>query len=179
MLVNIQNKIQSWIQEINNQNVSYLFSQTTYGKMIRSKLILAICHNHNKAIDLCAIIELIQSASLLHDDVIDKSQTRRGKSSLNAIFGNKNSIMLGDVFYAKAFFELTKIDSTIAQIVSNAVLELASGEIDDVFLSENFNSNKDRYFKMICNKTASLIAASNLSLSFNTSASFSLTYNLL
>ncbi|PAF41653.1 polyprenyl synthetase family protein [Helicobacter sp. 11S02596-1] len=160
MLDQIQNKMEAFITQVGNVNVSKLASGVVAGKMLRSKLILAICDNHPKALDLCAIIEMIQSASLLHDDVIDESETRRGQSSVNAVFGNKNSIMLGDVFYAKAFFELTKINERVARSVSNAVVALARGEIDDVFLSEGFNPDKQKYFQMLKDKTASLITAS-------------------
>ncbi|PAF50599.1 polyprenyl synthetase family protein [Helicobacter sp. 13S00477-4] len=160
MLGQIEKKIQNFMQEIANINIEQLFSQIISGKMLRSKLILAICPHHPKVIELCAIIEMIQSASLLHDDVIDESEIRRGKPSLNASFGNKNAIMLGDVLYSKAFFELTKMDQRIAQSISNAVIELSRGEIDDVYLSENFNPSQEKYFQMLRDKTASLIGAS-------------------
>lgn len=156
----IEQKIQIFFDEVGNDNVLTLASKITSGKMLRSKLILAICPYHPQVVALCAIIEMIQSASLLHDDVIDESGTRRGKPSINASFGNKNSIMLGDILYSKAFFELTKFDATIAQSISNAVVELSRGEIDDVFMSEAFNADRARYFQMLQNKTASLIAAS-------------------
>lgn len=160
MLEKIQNQVKCFIQESNNINISNLFSKINTGKMLRSKLVLAICQNHPDAIRLCAIIEMIQIASLLHDDVIDESDTRRGKPSINALFGNKNSIMLGDVFYSKAFYELTKLDVRIAQSISNAVFELSRGEIEDVFMSEKFNTDEEKYFQMIKDKTASLISSS-------------------
>lgn len=160
VLRSIEQKIQSFLNEIGNDTISTLVSKITSGKMLRSKLILAICPHHHQVVTLCAIVEMIQSASLLHDDVIDESGTRRGKPSINALFGNKNSIMLGDVFYSKAFFELTHFDVTIAQSISNAVVELSRGEIDDVFMSEAFNIDCSKYFQMLQDKTASLIAAS-------------------
>ncbi|PAF47096.1 polyprenyl synthetase [Helicobacter sp. 12S02634-8] len=160
MLEKIQEKIQSFLHQVEGENVASLSAQMHFGKMLRSKLILAICPHHPKTLELCAIIEMIQSASLLHDDVIDASQMRRGKSSLNAVFGDKNAIMLGDVFYAKAFFELTKLPPPIAQCIAKSVIELAKGEIDDVFLSTHFNPHKDKYLQMLQDKTASLIAAS-------------------
>ncbi|MDO7253586.1 polyprenyl synthetase family protein [Helicobacter cappadocius] len=160
MLQKITQRIEDLIKEIGNPYVDTLSSKITSGKMLRSKLVLAICQDHVDVVNLCAIIEMIQSASLLHDDVIDESDIRRGHPSINAIFGNKNSIMLGDIFYSKAFFELTKMDVRIAKSISNAVIELSRGEIDDVFMSETFNTDKKRYFQMLQDKTASLIAAS-------------------
>ena len=102
-------------------------------------------------------------ASLLHDDVIDDAKTRRGVDSINASFGNKRSIMLGDILYSKAFYELTSFDEKISKIVSNAVTLLSIGELLDVEFTKNFNSDIDKYFDMIYKKTASLIEASSLS----------------
>lgn len=160
MLQKIREKVEEFVEQVGNPYVKMLASKITSGKMLRSKLVLAICPNHSDVIDLCAIIEMIQSASLLHDDVIDDSDIRRGNPSINALYGNKNSIMLGDVFYSKAFFELTKIDIRVARSISNAVIELSRGEIDDVFMGEAFNIDKSKYFQMLQDKTASLISAS-------------------
>ena len=66
--------------------------------MLRSKLVLKIAGISEDSIRLCAIIEMIHAASLLHDDVIDEADTRRGKPSINALFDNKTSIMFGDIF---------------------------------------------------------------------------------
>ena len=128
--------------------------------MLRSKLILKIAGQTKESIKLCAIIEMIQSASLLHDDVIDEADTRRGKPSINALFDNKTSIMFGDILYSKAFSELTLMDKQIAYTVADAVTKLSIGELMDVELANSFNSSYDLYFEMIYNKTASLIEAS-------------------
>jgi octaprenyl-diphosphate synthase len=103
---------------------------------------------------------MIHTASLLHDDVIDDAHTRRGKPSLNATEGSKVAIMLGDILYSKAFFELTTISKDVAKVVSNAVVQLSLGELADVELSKRFHTNKDAYLKMLYQKTASLMEAS-------------------
>jgi octaprenyl-diphosphate synthase len=103
---------------------------------------------------------MIHAASLLHDDVIDDAYTRRNKPSLNALYGNKTAIMLGDVLYSKGFFELNNISPEVAKIVSNAVVQLSLGELKDVSLSKAFNLDKEVYLGMIYQKTASLIEAS-------------------
>lgn len=133
----------------------------SFGKMLRSKLILSIANKNviEEAIKVCSIIELIHFASLLHDDVIDNSTTRRGKASINAVFGDKNAIMLGDMLYSKAFYEVSLLDMKLSQIISYAVLKLSLGELEDVELSNDFNSNKAAYLKMIEYKTAALIEA--------------------
>lgn len=160
MLLQIQERIKQFISEVDSSVVESFFQQMQAGKMLRSKLMLAICPKHQDIVSLCAIIEMIQIASLLHDDVIDESKMRRGKPSINALFGNKNAIMMGDVFYSKAFYELTKFDRKISQSVANCVVRLSRGEINDVSMGEQFQEDKDKYFAMIEDKTASLIASS-------------------
>jgi octaprenyl-diphosphate synthase len=103
---------------------------------------------------------MIHAASLLHDDVIDDAKSRRGKISLNASEGNKTAIMMGDILYSKAFFELTTISPEVAKVVSNAVVQLSLGELADVELSRRFHTNRDAYLKMLYQKTASLMEAS-------------------
>lgn len=92
--------------------------------------------------------------------MIDDANTRRGQSSINAEFGDKTAIMLGDILYSKGFSELTLLPKEVAYSVSNAVALLSVGELLDVELSATFNDNKESYFDMIYKKTASLIEAS-------------------
>lgn len=147
------------IADINSDDALALYKHLESGKMLRSKLVLSIVDG-DEAYRLCAIIELIQSASLLHDDVIDSSDLRRGKPSLNAQFGNKNAIMLGDILYSRAFFELSHFPKSIAQSLSKSVVELSVGELEDVNLEKSFNEDEEKYLSMIGHKSASLIAAS-------------------
>ena len=147
------------IADINSDEVLTLYKHLGSGKMLRSKLVLSVVDS-DEAYRLCAIIELIQSASLLHDDVIDSSDLRRGKPSLNAQFGNKNAIMLGDILYSRAFFELSHFPKSIAQSLSKSVVELSVGELEDVNLEQSFNEYEEKYLSMIGHKSASLIAAS-------------------
>lgn len=159
-LERINSQVLAWLLEVGSNEALQMSKGLTRGKMLRSKLILAIAGEGEKNERLCAIIEMIQSASLLHDDVIDDATTRRGNPSINTTFGDKNAIMLGDIFYSKAFFELANLDLDVARVVSNAVVRLSSGELSDVKMSEAFNSDSERYMKMIDDKTASLIEAS-------------------
>ncbi|WP_233706221.1 polyprenyl synthetase family protein [Helicobacter felis] len=160
MLEQIAQRIQQFLAQVQSAEVERMANLLGQGKMLRSKLILAICPEHPQLIDFCAIIEMIQSASLLHDDVIDNAQTRRAHDSINHIFGNQNAIMLGDVFYAKAFLELTKLDTEIAQLVAHSVMELSRGEIKDVRASDTFHTDITRYIDIIQDKSASLMVAS-------------------
>jgi len=155
----VQERIKEHIEDIDEARVEELFSKLPSGKMLRSKLILAIAPT-KEGVELASIVELIHAASLLHDDVIDEALKRRGVDSINAIYGNKSAIMLGDILYSKAFFELTKLSDPIPSIISKAVMLLSCGELLDVELSQKFCPDKELYLDMIYKKTGSLIEAS-------------------
>jgi len=159
-LQQVKKQINIFVSSLDDQQSLKLLSLLPGGKMLRSKLILKIAGICDDSIKLCAIVEMIHAASLLHDDVIDDATTRRGKPSINALFGNKTSIMFGDILYSKAFYELAYFQKNIALVVSNAVTLLSIGEMLDVELTKNFNSSYDKYYDMIYKKTASLIEAS-------------------
>lgn len=159
-LEQVKKQIKVFVEECNDKKSLELLDKLATGKMLRSKLILKIAGVNEKSIKLCAVVEMIHAASLLHDDVIDEADTRRGKPSVNALYDNKTSIMFGDILYSKAFTELSQMDRQIAYIVSNAVTLLSIGEMLDVDLTQSFNSSYDKYLDMIYKKTASLIEAS-------------------
>lgn len=168
-LARIETKIQEFLEELESPLVLALSRNLQQGKMLRSKLALNIAGESEECLVLCAIIEMIQSASLLHDDVIDDALTRRSKPSINALFGDKNAIMLGDVFYSKAFCELTRLQEKypmIPRIIANAVATLAVGEIEDVELAKDFNTDESKYLQMIEHKTAALIEATAYAAAF-------------
>ncbi|HEG2581273.1 TPA: polyprenyl synthetase family protein [Campylobacter lari] len=156
----IDQYMHEFLSELNYEPILTMSSKLQGGKKLRSKLLLKIAGESDISYKICAIIELIHAASLLHDDVIDEAKLRRGVKSINAQFGAKNAIMLGDILYSKAFYELSLIDLKLAKIISNAVVMLSVGELMDVNLSETFNTNKNAYLQMIYNKTAILIEAS-------------------
>ena len=156
----VENYMQSIIKEIGSEYVEKLYGKIPKGKRLRAKLILKIAQNSKEAPKLAAIIELIHVASLLHDDVIDDADVRRGVASINSVFGDKSAIMLGDILYSKAYFKLVEFQNEIAKIISNAVALLSLGELNDVRLSMQFSPDEKEYFTMIYQKTASLIEAS-------------------
>ena len=134
-----------------------LFSEIPRGKGVRAKLITTI---NPDAIPLAAAVESIHLASLLHDDVIDESELRRGKKSINAIYGDKIAIMLGDILFSKGLEFLIEYDKTAAKALSNVIYMLSIGEMEDVELSKNMNLDKQKYMDMIYKKTACLIEMS-------------------
>jgi octaprenyl-diphosphate synthase len=159
-LLEVKKQIKTYVETIADQKSMELLDLLPSGKMLRSKLILKIAGISDESIKLCAVVEMIHAASLLHDDVIDDATTRRGQQTINSIFDNKTSIMFGDILYSKAFTELTKMPQNIAYTISNAVTLLSVGELIDVELSKTFNTSYDKYLDMIYKKTASLIEAS-------------------
>ena len=160
MLSAVERKIEQFIAELNDKEVISLYAKLPHGKRLRAKLILKIAGDALAVVKTAAIVEMIHAASLLHDDVIDDADTRRSRPSLNALYGNKTAIMLGDILYSKGFLELNNISTDVAKMVSNAVVQLSLGELKDVSLSKTFNFDKDIYLEMIYQKTASLMEAS-------------------
>lgn len=160
MLSAVERKIEQFIADLNDKEISGLYARLPDGKRLRAKLILKIAGNSLSVVKTAAVVEMIHAASLLHDDVIDDAYTRRSKPSLNALYGNKTAIMLGDVLYSKGFLELNNISTDVAKMISNAVVQLSLGELKDVSLSKTFNLDKDVYIDMIYQKTASLMEAS-------------------
>ncbi len=159
MLSAVERKIEQFVSELNDKEVSGLYAKLPHGKRLRAKLILKIAGTSLSVVKTAAIVEMIHAASLLHDDVIDDAYTRRNKPSINALYGNKTAIMLGDILYSKGFFELNNISPEVSKIVSNAVIQLSLGELKDVSLSKAFNLDKEIYLEMIYQKTASLMEA--------------------
>lgn len=155
----VESEIARLIKEINYDEVTRLFGMLSGGKRLRAKLILKIAPLSDKAPLLAAIVELIHAASLLHDDVIDEASLRRGVASVNATDGSKTAVMLGDILYSKAFTELVSFDKEIAKIVASSVTALSKGEMMDVKMADEFNSDEDKYLDMLYLKTATLIEA--------------------
>lgn len=159
MLETVENLITKLIDEVDYPHAAELFKKLSGGKRLRARLILTIAPQEPTAPLLGAIVELIHAASLLHDDVIDEAQLRRGVVSVNATEGSKIAIMLGDILYSKAFSELTSFDPSIARSVAESVTRLSIGEMMDVSMAESFNTDRELYLKMLYLKTATLIEA--------------------
>jgi octaprenyl-diphosphate synthase len=155
----VEAEIARLIQEIDYDEVTNLFNKLSGGKRLRAKLILKIAKDVETAPLLAAIVELIHAASLLHDDVIDEADTRRGVASVNATEGSKTAVMLGDILYSKAFTELVAFDKDVAQTIAASVTALSKGEMMDVKMAEEFNSDEAAYLDMLYLKTATLIEA--------------------
>jgi len=155
----VEAELERLINEIDYDEVTRLFKMLSGGKRLRAKLILKIAKDVKEAPLLAAIVELIHAASLLHDDVIDDADTRRGVASVNATDGSKTAVMLGDILYSKAFTELVNFDKKVAQTIAASVTALSKGEMMDVKMAEEFNTDEELYLDMLYLKTATLIEA--------------------
>lgn len=108
-----------------------------------------------------AAIEMVHTASLLHDDVIDKASTRRGKSSANARWGNQISVLAGDFFWCKACQIIVDLgNQRILRAITEAVVATTEGEVIELTKSNDLGITKDEYLQIIKYKTAMLMAVS-------------------
>lgn len=140
------------------------------GKRIRPILSLltgySLGYQDHKLYHLGAAIELIHTATLLHDDVVDESHVRRGKKTANALYDNKPAILVGDFVFAESFKEMVKTESLqVMSILSNASSIIAKGEIMQLKLVGTQNFAREYYFSVIKAKTAELFAAATYSAS--------------
>ncbi|WP_415899425.1 octaprenyl diphosphate synthase [Neptuniibacter sp. QD48_11] len=134
------------------------------GKRLRPLLVLLAANAANyqgdKHIPLAAIIEFIHTATLLHDDVVDNSDLRRGKDTANAKWGNAPSVLVGDFLYSRAFQVLVEIGSMpIMEVISNATNVIAEGEVLQLLNTKNPDTTEEAYMQVILGKTAMLFEA--------------------
>src|SRR3989338_1359194 len=134
------------------------------GKRIRPILLILaakLCdRKSDKFYNLAAAIELIHSATLLHDDVVDDSKTRRGNKTANAIWNNKVSILVGDYLFSVAFQLMVKSDNIkILDLLAKTSSIMADGEVLQLENSNNIAISQEKYFDIIFRKTAILFAS--------------------
>ena len=134
------------------------------GKKIRPLLCIATAEALNykleKHILLAATIEFIHTATLLHDDVVDESSTRRGEKTANILWDNKSSILVGDFLFSRAFQLMVATKSlSILEVLSNAAAIIAESEVLQLTNIKNINIGLKTYFKIIEGKTAELFSA--------------------
>mmetsp|Transcript_1369 Transcript_1369/g.2738 ORF Transcript_1369/g.2738 Transcript_1369/m.2738 type:complete len:320 (-) Transcript_1369:9-968(-) len=134
------------------------------GKRIRPMLTLAcarLCgycgENHVK---LAATVEFIHTATLLHDDVVDESEQRRGRPTANLLWDNQSSVLVGDYLFARAFQLMVEPGSLrVLDILSNAAATIAEGEVLQLTVASDINTPEDTYLQVIRGKTAALFEA--------------------
>ncbi|MBL8394130.1 MAG: polyprenyl synthetase family protein [Candidatus Accumulibacter sp.] len=134
------------------------------GKRLRPALVLlsagALGYRGTHHHELAAVIEFIHTATLLHDDVVDASDLRRGRETANAIFGNSASVLVGDFLYSRAFQMMVAVnDMRIMQVLSNATNVIAEGEVLQLMNCHDADVDEADYLQVIRYKTAKLFEA--------------------
>lgn len=145
-----------------NQIAEYIIGAG--GKRLRPALLLLVAgalqyqgkHHH----ELAAVVEFIHTATLLHDDVVDESELRRGRETANAMFGNAASVLVGDFLYSRAFQMMVGTNSMrVMQILSDATNVIAEGEVLQLLNMHDPEVDEARYVQVIRYKTAKLFEA--------------------
>ncbi|MEZ9175865.1 octaprenyl diphosphate synthase [Vibrio kanaloae] len=162
-------KVNETIQAQLNSDVSLINQLGFYivsggGKRLRPLLALlsarALGYQGEAHITSAAFIEFIHTATLLHDDVVDESDMRRGKATANAAFGNAASVLVGDFIYTRSFQMMTTLGSLkILELMSEAVNVIAEGEVQQLMNCNNPDTTEESYMQVIYSKTARLFEA--------------------
>ncbi len=145
-----------------NQLAGYIIDSG--GKRLRPITVLLAAHACGYAgsrhIDAAAIIEFIHTATLLHDDVVDESNLRRGRETANAIWGNQASVLVGDFLYSRSFQMMADIGSMrVMEIMADTTNTIAEGEVMQLLNCHDPDTTEERYMAVIHCKTAKLFEA--------------------
>jgi octaprenyl-diphosphate synthase len=142
-------------------NDALSFLSESIGKMMRPTLVLLVAKSignlNEKTFSAATAVEMLHTASLLHDDVIDESDKRRGRPSLNTRFNNNVAVLAGDYLFSMALNNTAKTgDIRVVDAISVMGRDLPNGEVLQVELQQNGTYSEENYLKVIYNKTASL-----------------------
>ncbi|MGN7678269.1 MAG: polyprenyl synthetase family protein [Anaplasma sp.] len=162
-------QVERLIVDKSNSDVSHITNVIQHlilsgGKRIRPVMLLAVCKmlalDDERKIRVAAAVELIHSATLLHDDVVDQSELRRGVRTSNSIWGNKTSILVGDFLFAVAFQWIVSCgDFGLLSVLSQASSTIIVGEIQQMLHSNSLDITCEKYLEIISAKTAALFSA--------------------
>jgi len=156
-----RSRLSSDVRLINEMST---YQQDTGGKKLRALLTLASAklsgYDGLSHIHLASCVELIHNATLLHDDVIDNSKKRRGRTTSNIVFGNQASILIGDYLLSRCFEIMVDVGSLeILKLLSSVSAEISQGEVLQLQHEKQININEETYLNIIEKKTASLFGA--------------------
>ena len=134
------------------------------GKRLRPLVVLlgsrAFAYGGQQHVLLAAIIEFIHTATLLHDDVVDASDMRRGRSTANSIWGNEASVLVGDFLYSRSFEMMVEVNNMrVMEILAGTTNTIARGEVMQLMNCHDPETSEERYFDVIRSKTAKLFEA--------------------
>ncbi|MCB1647313.1 MAG: polyprenyl synthetase family protein [Pseudomonadales bacterium] len=136
------------------------------GKRLRPLLVLLAAkscgYTHDLHVNLAAVIEFLHTAMLLHDDVVDESDLRRGRKTVNAEWGNPQSVLVGDFLHSRAFEMMVEIGNMrVMEILSKATNTIAEGEVQQLGNIRNPETSESSYMEVISRKTAMLFEAAS------------------
>jgi octaprenyl-diphosphate synthase len=134
------------------------------GKRLRPMLLLlvakALGYSGSRHITLAAVVEFIHTATLLHDDVVDESSLRRGQDTVNQLWGNSASVLVGDYLYSRSFELMVSVGNMrIMEILSRTTTAIAEGEVLQLLNCNNPATTEEKYLQVIARKTAILFSA--------------------
>ena len=150
------------------KEIAKIYCFFSSGKKLRPLLTLAstkmsgygFAENENRHIGIATAVEFIHTATLMHDDVVDESEFRRGKLSPNEVWGNKTSVLVGDFLFSRAFQLMAKDKSEkVLKLLSDTSVIISEGEILELSNDKDPTIGENIYFEVIKGKTASLFSA--------------------
>ncbi len=136
------------------------------GKRVRPMMLLLSArlagYQGESHIGLASVVEFIHTATLLHDDVVDSAVLRRGQDSVNAVWGNEASVLVGDFLFAKSFSIMVREGNLeILKTLSDATTQMAEGEVLQLISTCDVDLDEERYIEVVRNKTAVLLSAAS------------------
>ena len=138
--------------------------RTRSGKMIRPGLVLLTgkCFDRitDEHINVAACIEMVHHATLLHDDVIDEGIQRRGKPTINTLWGNESAVLLGDFLLSHVFKLSSKSNPKVTKVIADAAVRLCEGELRQIMQKDNWQLSEPEYISVITEKSAVLFSSS-------------------
>ncbi len=134
------------------------------GKRIRPAMLLLaakLCnYTGNRQVPLASVVEFIHTATLLHDDVVDSANMRRGIASANTLWGNEASVLVGDFLFSKSFsLMVADGDLNVLRVLSAATTRIAEGEVMQLICTSDVDMTEERYIEVVLCKTAVLLSA--------------------
>lgn len=162
-------KLENSIEELLTTKVTFIKDVVHHiiksgGKRIRPILVILsskLCgYEEDGHLPYAAIVEFIHTATLLHDDVVDNAETRRGSATANTVWGNEASVLVGDFLFSKSFdLMVNGHNEDILSVMSRATTDLAEGEILELLKTSDAHTLEEEYFEVIACKTAVLLSA--------------------
>ena len=144
-----------------NQLFEYVRSRS--GKMLRPGLVLLAgrcCGNlTDEHIRIAAMVEMIHNATLLHDDVIDQGQRRRGKPTINSLWGNDSAVLMGDFLLSRVFKLCAEIKPELIKVIAAAAVRLCEGELKQIMQKQYWQLSEPEYIEVITEKSAVLFSS--------------------